>query len=106
MARTCSTNSSSRASVSMEDLCWCCIIRRCLRRDDGVSKMAEPGDVTDVISELLRAVPLSVPESTWRTVAWDSFQMPSEWSLEASARVIFREEQDKRVVSDLMGRDE
>nr|CAI5843595.1 unnamed protein product [Callosobruchus analis] len=43
---------------------------RCLLLEEGVSnRVVEPGDVADVISELLRAVPFSVPESTCSTVA-------------------------------------
>lgn len=72
--------SSSKASVSMELLCWCCSMRRCFLRDDGVRRFTEPGDVAvnDVTSELLTPVPFSVPESACRTVACDSFQIPSE----------------------------
>lgn len=51
--------------MSMEDLCWCWSISKCFLREDGVSSDgAVPGEVAEVISELLKAVPLSVPEST------------------------------------------
>lgn len=65
--------------MSIDDRCWCCSMSKCFLLDEGV-KRVEPGDVAvnDAISELLNAVPLSVPESACNTVAWDSFHIPSE----------------------------
>lgn len=52
---------------------------KCFRLDDGV-RSVEAGEVAtkEAISELLNAVPLSVPESACNTVACDSFHIPSE----------------------------
>lgn len=57
------SSSTSRASVSIEERCWCCSNRRCLLLEDGVNR---------------------ANESAWRTVACDSFHIPSLWSLVTS----------------------
>lgn len=38
------SNSSSKASVSKEDRCWCCNSKSCFLLDVGVSKANAPGD--------------------------------------------------------------
>lgn len=56
-------SSISNASVSIEERCWCWRSRRCLLLEDGVKR---------------------ANESACRTVACDSFQIPSLWSLVTS----------------------
>lgn len=57
------SSSTSNASVSIEDLCWCCKINIWRLFEDGVNNEIE---------------------SACKTVAWDSFQFPSLWSLVTS----------------------
>lgn len=56
-------SSISSASVSIEERCWCWRSSRCLLLEDGVKR---------------------ANESAWSTVACDSFQIPSLWSLVTS----------------------